>query len=363
MSAPANDPALAELRDRVRAAAATRTPLCIRGAGTKDFYGQPPVGEPLDMRGWRGIVSYEPTELVIRARCGTPLAEVEGALTGRNQMLAFEPPSFDADATIGGVIAAGLSGPRRASAGAVRDFVLGATLLDAAGRALRFGGQVMKNVAGYDVSRLVCGSLGILGPIVEVSLKVLPRPAKEISVRLRIDEADALRAINAWGGQPLPLSASAWCEGVLTLRLSGAPAAVEAAAARFERERGAQRLDAGQASAYWAGIREHSDAFFAGARPLWRLSLPATAPVLGLPGAHLFEWGGAQRWLRSDAPAETVRTAAVRVGGTATLFRGGDRMAGVFHPLAPANAALQRRLKEAFDPGRIFNPGRLYPDL
>lgn len=363
MSAPASDPALAELRDRVRAAAAAREPLCIRGGGTKDFYGQPQAGEPLEMRGWHGIVGYEPTELVITARCGTPLAEVEAALAERGQMLAFEPPAFGAAATIGGVIAAGLSGPRRASAGAARDFVLGATLLDAAGRELRFGGQVMKNVAGYDVSRLACGSLGILGPILEVSLKVLPLPAAEASLRLPIDEAGALRAVNEWGGQPLPLSASAWCEGVLSLRLSGAAAAVEAAVARFEREHGTARLDPAQARAYWAGVREQTDAFFDGAQPLWRLSLPATAPVVDLPGARMFEWGGALRWLRSDASAETVRAAVSRLGGTATLFRGGDRAAGVFHPLAPINAALQRRLKDAFDPARIFNPGRMYPDL
>ncbi|MCZ2413419.1 MAG: glycolate oxidase subunit GlcE, partial [Burkholderiales bacterium] len=331
MSAPASDPALAELRDRVRAAAAARTPLCIRGGGTKDFYGQPQAGEPLEMRGWHGIVGYEPTELVITARCGTPLAEVEAALAERGQMLAFEPPAFGAAATIGGVIAAGLSGPRRASAGAARDFVLGATLLDAAGRELRFGGQVMKNVAGYDVSRLACGSLGILGPILEVSLKVLPLPAAEASLRLPIDEAGALRAVNEWGGQPLPLSASAWCEGVLSLRLSGAAAAVEAAVARFEREHGTARLDPAQARAYWAGVREQTDAFFDGAQPLWRLSLPATAPVVDLPGARMFEWGGALRWLRSDASAETVRAAVSRLGGTATLFRGGDRAAGVFH--------------------------------
>lgn len=363
MSAPASDPVLAELRDRVRAAAAAREPLCIRGGGTKDFYGQPPAGEPLEMRGWHGIVGYEPTELVITARCGTPLAEVEAALAERGQMLAFEPPAFGAAATIGGVIAAGLSGPRRASAGAARDFVLGATLLDAAGRELRFGGQVMKNVAGYDVSRLACGSLGILGPILEVSLKVLPLPAAEASLRLPIDEAGALRAVNEWGGQPLPLSASAWCEGVLSLRLSGAAAAVEAAVARFEREHGTARLDPAQARAYWAGVREQTDAFFDGAQPLWRLSVPATAPVVDLPGARMFEWGGALRWLRSDASAETVRAAVSRLGGTATLFRGGDRAAGVFHPLAPINAALQRRLKDAFDPARIFNPGRMYPDL
>src|SRR5690606_27031402 len=202
MTQTAIDPALAELRDRVRAAAAAQRALCIRGGGTKDFYGQAPVGDPLDMRGYRGIVSYEPTELVITARCGTPLAEVEAALAERGQMLAFEPPAFGNAATIGGVVAAGLSGPRRANAGAVRDYVLGATLLDGAGRVLAFGGQVMKNVAGYDVSRLACGSLGILGPIVEVSLKVLPIPMSGCTVGLALDEGEALRALNAWSGQP-----------------------------------------------------------------------------------------------------------------------------------------------------------------
>jgi len=363
MTDPASDPVLAELRDRVRAAAAARRPLCIRGGGTKDFYGEPLVGDPLDMRGLRGIVNYEPTELVVSVRCGTSLAEVEAALAERGQMLAFEPPAFGPSATIGGVVAAGLSGPRRASAGAVRDFVLGATLLDASGNVLRFGGQVMKNVAGYDVSRLACGSLGILGPILEVSLKVLPVPASECSVRLQMDEGAALQALNQWGGQPLPVSASAWRDGALTLRLSGAPAAVEAAATRFARERGAARLDEPNARAFWAGIREQTDDFFGGSQPLWRLSVPSTAPALGLDGESMLEWGGALRWLRSDAPAGEIRAAAARVGASATLFRGGDRKAGVFHPLPPANAALQRRLKDVFDPARVFNPGRMYPDL
>ena len=363
MTDPASDPALAELRDRVRAAAAARRPLCIRAGGTKDFYGEPPVGDRLDVRGFRGIVSYEPTELVVSARCGTPLADVEAALAERGQMLAFEPPAFGPSATIGGVVAAGLSGPRRASAGAVRDFVLGATLLDASGNVLRFGGQVMKNVAGYDVSRLACGSLGILGPILEVSLKVLPVPAAECSVRMQMDEGAALQALNQWGGQPLPLSASAWRDGVLTLRLSGAPAAVAAAAARFARERGAARLDEPGARSFWAGIREQTDGFFDGSRPLWRLSVPSTAPAFGLGGESMLEWGGALRWLRSEAPAGEIRAAAARVGASATLFRGGDRTAGVFHPLPPANAALQRRLKDVFDPARLFNPGRMYPGL
>ena len=363
MTDPASDPTLAGLRDRVRAAAAARRPLCIRGGGTKDFYGEALAGDPLDMRDFRGIVSYEPTELVVSVRCGTPLAEVEAALAERGQMLGFEPPAFGPSATIGGVVAAGLSGPRRASAGAVRDFVLGATLLDASGNVLRFGGQVMKNVAGYDVSRLACGSLGILGPILEVSLKVLPVPASECSVRMQMDEGAALQALNQWGGQPLPLSASAWRNGVLTVRLSGAPAAVDAAAARLARERGAARLDEPEARAFWAGIREQTDGFFGGPLPLWRLSVPSTAPALGLDGASMLEWGGALRWLRSEAPAGEIRAAAARVGAGATLFRGGDRAAGVFHPLPAANAALQRRLKDVFDPARLFNPGRMYPDL
>jgi glycolate oxidase FAD binding subunit len=357
------DAVLIELRDRVRAAAAARRALCIRGGGTKDFYGEAPAGEPLDMRGYRGVVAYEPTELVITARCGTPLAEVQATLAERGQMLAFEPPAFGDAATIGGVVAAGLSGPRRASAGAVRDFVLGATLLDAAGQALGFGGQVMKNVAGYDVSRLACGSLGILGPILEVSLKVLPLPAAECTLRMPLDEGAALRAMNEWGGQPLPISATLWRDGSLTLRLSGAAAAIDAAARRFEREHGAARLDTPAADALWAGVREQTDAFFDGPRPLWRVSVPSVAPALDLPGERMIEWGGAQRWLRTDADAATVRTAAARAGGTATLFRGGDRSAGVFHPLPAGNALLQRRLKDAFDPERLFNPGRMVPDL
>lgn len=361
---PAGCPgAIAALQERIARAHAQGEPLRIVGGDTKAFYGREAAGETVFTGGLTGIVEYEPSELVITAMAGTLLEEIEAALAERGQMLAFEPPHFGAGATLGGTIACGFSGPRRPYAGSARDFVLGLRCLNGKGELLRFGGQVMKNVAGYDVSRLACGSLGILGPILEVSLKVLPLPAAEASLRLPIDEAGALRAVNEWGGQPLPLSASAWCEGVLSLRLSGAAAAVEAAVARFEREHGTARLDPAQARAYWAGVREQTDAFFDGAQPLWRLSLPATAPVVDLPGARMFEWGGALRWLRSDASAETVRAAVSRLGGTATLFRGGDRAAGVFHPLAPINAALQRRLKDAFDPARIFNPGRMYPDL
>jgi len=354
---------LDELRARVRQAGAEGRAVRIRGGGTKDFYGQSPIGEPLDTTGHRGIVAFEPTELVITARCGTPLAEIEAALAQERQMLAFEPPAFGAPATVGGVVAAGLSGPGRAAAGAARDFVLGAALIDASGELNRFGGQVMKNVAGYDVSRLLCGSLGILGVIAEVSLKVLPRPAAEATLSVTMSEADALRHLNEWAGQPLPITASAWHASTLRLRFSGAGAAVDAARTRFVHTYGATEVGPAQAQAWWAAVREQTDEFFQGDEPLWRLSLPSVAPPLVLAGQQLIEWGGALRWLRSTAPAAEIRGAARRVGGSATLFRGGDKSLGVFEPLAAPIAQLHLRLKREFDPKGIFNPGRMYPEL
>ena len=282
---------LAEFRERIRDAAARKAPLRLRGGGSKDFYGGALSGEILDTRGHAGVVSYEPTELVVTARCGTPLAELEATLAARGQMLAFEPPHFGAAATLGGCVAAGLSGPRRAAAGAVRDFVLGARLMDGGARELAFGGQVMKNVAGYDIPRLLAGSLGILGVILEVSLKVLPRPVAGRTLRLELAEDQALESLNRWAGLPLPISASAWRSGTLAVRLSGAPSAVQAAAQRI----GGEPLEASQAERFWLGVREHTDAFFAGAAPLWRLSLPSHAPRLELAGEQLIEWGGALR--------------------------------------------------------------------
>ena len=343
----------AQFQERIREAAARGAPLRLRGGGSKDFYGGALAGEVLDTRGYAGIVDYEPSELVVTARCGTPLAGLEAALAAQGQMLAFEPPHFGGAATLGGGVAAGLSGPRRAAAGAVRDFVLGARLLDGQGRDLAFGGRVMKNVAGYDVSRLLAGSLGVLGLILEVSLKVLPRPAEERTLRLEMSEAEALASLRRWAGQPLPISASTWRGGALFLRLSGAASAVRAAARGIGGE---------AAPPPWEGIREHSDPWFAGDTPLWRLSVPAHSAPLGLPGAQLIEWGGALRWLRGGE-AGAVRDAAARAGGHATLFRGGDRAGGVFAPLAPALLRLHRELKAAFDPAGIFNPGRLHPEL
>jgi len=343
-------------REQVRAAAASGGKLRIRGGGTKDWYGQSLAGKILDTRGHRGIVDYEPTELVITARCGTPLAEIEAVLAEQNQMLAFEPPQFGPGATFGGAIAAGLSGPRRANSGALRDFVLGAELLDGKGDLLRFGGQVMKNVAGYDVSRLLAGSLGTLGLITEASVKVLPRPFAETTLRFEIGEIDAIRKLNEWGGQPLPVSASCWHAGVLALRLSGAQAAVDAAV----RSLGGQVMP--DCAAFWASLREQQHAFFAGDddTALWRLSLPSTTGAVVLKGEQLIEWGGAQRWLRAGSEdVDAIRATVKAAGGHATLFRGGDKSVGVFQPLAPAVARIHERLKASFDPAHIFNPGRM----
>lgn len=354
------EPALQLFRDTIVAANTNKTALCIRGGGSKDWYGHALQGEILDTRGYTGITAYDPTELVITARCGTPLADIEAALAQHQQMLAFEPPQFSHESTIGGVVAAGLSGPRRQAAGAVRDFVLGAVLMDSKGEVLRFGGQVMKNVAGYDVSRLLAGSLGTLGLILEMSLKVLPKPFFETTLRFEMRETEAITHLNRWGGHPLPISASAWHGGVLIVRLSGAQTAVKAAMQKMGGE------EESQAESFWNELRHHNNAFLAattGPTGLWRLSLPSIAPPLALAGEQLIEWGGAQRWLRSDDDPAIIRSTVEKLGGHATLFRGGDKRVGVFHPLAAPIAKIHRNLKNAFDPSGIFNPVRMYPEF
>jgi len=349
----------AQFQERIRAAASSRSALRIRGSGSKDFYGNAPRGELLETTGYAGLVDYEPTELVVTARCGTTLSELGKSLDENRQMLPFEPPHFGPGATLGGCIAAGLSGPRRASAGAARDFVLGAKIVDGRGQLLSFGGRVMKNVAGYDVSRLLTGSLGTLGVILEVSLKVLPKPAAEATLRFELPEAKALEQLNRWAGQPLPLSASAWRDGELHLRLSGAQSALHAATLKL----GGDAVTAADADRYWTGLREQTDRFFAGDAPLWRLSVPAQAAAIALPGEQFIEWGGALRWLRSGAEASSIRAAAARAGGHATLFRAHDKPAGAFAPLSPVLAPLHRKLKQAFDPEGILNPGRMYAEF
>ena len=352
------DQVLQQFRDRIMSATRSGTALRIRGNGTKDWYGQELNGELLDTTAYSGIISYDPTELVVTARAGTNLREIGKALAEKKQMLAFEPPRFDGLATVGGIVASGLSGPRRQAVGSVRDFVLGTVLMDGKGETLHFGGQVMKNVAGYDVSRLLTGSLGTLGLILEVSLKVLPRPFAQHSLQFAMSEQDALHQLNVWGGQPLPLSASCWVNGNLYVRLSGAQAAVDAAIVKMG------GTDLPEAENFWDGVREQTHAFFsAQQQALWRLSLPTVAPSLALPGEQMIEWGGALRWLRTTADAETIRSVAANAGGHATLFKGGDKSVGVFQPLAPAVARIHRNLKQAFDPAGIFNPRRMYTDF
>ena len=346
-----------QFADAIRAAADAKRPLNICGGGSKRFYGNAATGEALDVSGYRGILSYEPTELVITARAGTPLAEIEAAMREKGQMLGFEPPHFAAGSTLGGCIAAGLSGPRRAYAGAVRDFVLGIRLLDGRGTDLRFGGQVMKNVAGYDVSRLITGSMGTLGVILEVSLKALPLPPAEITLCREQTQAEALTLMNEWTGKPLPVTATCHVDGRLYVRLAGATSAVQAAAARLGGETVADGVT------FWQTLRDQRHAFFDGDVPLWRLSLQSTAPELQLPGTQLIEWGGALRWLRSDADAMSIRKTARSHDGHATRFRGDDPSTGAFHPLPSPMLKLHKRVKLAMDPAGILNPGRLYPEF
>jgi glycolate oxidase FAD binding subunit len=365
------DAVLNRLVDQVQTARAQGGHLHIAGGGSKAFYGEPgePGAETLDTRPLAGISSYEPSELVVTVRAGTLLSELEAALAEKGQCLAFEPPRFGpggSGGTVGGMVAAGLSGPARATRGSLRDHLLGASLLNGKAELLHFGGTVMKNVAGYDVSRLLAGSLGMLGLICEVSLKVLPIAQATCTLRMEAPQDQALRHFNTWAGQPLPLHASAWWDGMLVVRLSGAAAAVQSA----QNALGGEVVDAPLAASFWQGLRDQGDEFFVGAERavaqgagLWRLSLPATAPVLPLSGQQLVEWGGAQRWLCTSAPAATVREAAAALGGHATLWRALDKSAGVFTPLQPALARIHRELKTAFDPERVFNRGRLIAGL
>ncbi len=351
---------LAAWRERVRGAAASGTPLCLVGGGTKDFYGQELVGERFETGVYTGIVDYDPTEMVITACCGTPLAEVERTLSGAGQMLAFEPPRFGEAATLGGCIAAGLSGPRRPYTGAVRDLVLGVRILDGRGEDLAFGGRVMKNVAGFDVSRLVTGSLGTLGIVLEVSLKCLPQPKSEATHVLELAADLAIRRMNEWGGQPLPLTATCYRDGKLYVRLSGAQSAVLAASRQIG---GSPFAEPG---AFWSSLRDQRHEFFTeGDAPLWRLSVRSTAPYTDLGGAQLIEWGGALRWLKAEdaaAPAR-LRAWARQHGGHATLFRGGDKSASAFQRLDEPVLAIHRALKATFDPAGIFNRRRMFADF
>ena len=367
-SLSASSPVLAHLIDRVKNAAAAGTPLCIRGGGSKDFYGGALRGEALDLAALAGVTSYQPSELVVTARAGTSLAELEALLAEQGQCLPFEPPHFSLSngsaATVGGMVASGLSGPARASVGSVRDYVLGTVILNGKAEVLTFGGQVMKNVAGYDVSRLMVGAMGTLGVLLEVSLKVLPVAPAAATLVFDFDEATALNQLNGWGALPLPINAAYWENGRLWLRLRGAVAAVAAARKMIGGEVVPHHSPA-EMQAFWSALRDQTAPFFQlqPGEALWRVSVPDVTPPLAL-GPTLFEWGGAQRWLRRPASdAAAIRAAASAARGHATLFRCGDKTQPVFSPLSAPLQRISRELKRQFDPAGIFNPGRLFPDF
>lgn len=357
---------ISQLVDQVLAARASFRPILIAGGGTKSFYGNPfePQAESavtLDMRSLRGIVNYHPSELVVTALAGTPLKEVMDTLDASGQMLAFDPPAFGMGATIGGCISAGLSGPGRYGAGPIKDFVLGAHLLDAQGRVLKFGGEVMKNVAGYDVSRLLTGSMGMFGALTQVSVKVAPKPFEVCTLEWQISEAAALDLCLSWRALPLPISATAWesvgGDGRLRVRLAGAAAAILSARQRM----GAAVVANEEADQYWSDLREQRLSFFA--RPvLWRVACAPGTPALNL-GPTLIEWGGGQRWIAADCDPQLIQSKAEHAGGHATLFKYPPGYvlpaAGVFQPLSQGVATIVRRLKQEFDPKAVFNPGRL----
>ena len=348
---------LQKLRDQLRVAAVNGFPLRIEGGGSKNFYGRPASGEALRVGAYRGVLSYHPEELVVVVRAGTRLVELERVLADSGQILAFEPPHFGPGATVGGTVACGLSGPRRPYAGACRDFVLGVRCLNGRGEDLRFGGQVIKNVAGYDLARLLTGSLGTLAVLLEISLRVAPAPELEISLRRVAQPREALKLLHSWEASLVPLSAATVEGGYLNVRLSGKARVLRPLAARLGLERHPEGLR------YWRELREQRLPFFSGEQALWRLVVPPGTPFLDLPGRCLLDWAGTQYWIKSGAPARVLRAVAKKAGGHALLFRGEDARGEVFQSLAPRLAALHNRLKDAFDGQRILNRGVLFPGL
>jgi glycolate oxidase FAD binding subunit len=370
-SAPTDVDWIAKASEAIRQAAARKRPLRITGHSSKAFYGMPEIldADAFSTLGHCGITDYDPTELVVVVKCGTPITELESVLAASRQMLAFEPPRFGGRGTVGGMMASGLSGPRRATAGAAKDFVLGMTVLDGQATPLRYGGTVMKNVAGYDLSRLHTGALGTLGLMVDLSIKVLPMPPAQATLAFDVDAPQAIEWMNAWGGQPLPISATSWHEGRLMVRLSGAMAAVQSAKEKL----GGELMADAHADAFWNRLRDHHEPFFSVSESepdvcLWRLSLPSVTPhAAEMPGQQWMEWGGALRWLKSNASAASIRALASRHGGHATLFRAPRpelrQQAGVFTELPVATMRIHERLKQELDADRIFNPGRMYAGL
>ena len=332
--------------------------LNITAGNSKAFYGGNIIGEPVSVSEHSGIINYQPGELVITARAGTPLQEVEAILAEKKQRLLFEPPHFASTATLGGTIAADISGPVRPWSGSVKDALLGINMINGHGETLKFGGEVMKNVAGYDVSRLMVGSMGTLGILLDVSLKVLPAERKTITLVFDASEESAIQQCNKINRQYLPVSGMMHYQGKLYIRLSGNTASVESAKTAL----GGEESDN---NPIWQEVREQTHAFFEQKGTLWRLSVaPATPPIKTIPGSWLIDWGGAQRWLISDSDASHIRSETSKLGGHATIFRGSSETRDMaFHPLNKIQKELHQRIKQAMDPHLLFNPGRLYSDL
>ena len=345
----------AELATQIAAVAASGGAVEIIGGGSKKFYGAALDALAIEVAGHSGVIDYDPAELVITLRAGCRLSEVEALLAENRQMFAFEPPHFAPEATIGGMVASGLAGPRRGFAGSIRDFVLGVKMLDGRGDVLQFGGRVIKNVAGFDVSRLLVGSLGTLGVLLEVFIRVVPMYVTETTLAFEHATADAhIRWVNELGSQPYPLSASAWYAGTSRLRLSGSEQGVEHAIAELGGER--ENYD-------WAELREQSHDLFLREQPITRVSLPPASPNMAADRAQVIEWGGAQRWLSGEIDIAALRERASQLGGSVCAFRDHATDVAVFQPLAPAMLKLQRSIKSSFDPAGIFNAGRIYPGL
>ncbi len=345
-----------ELIAQVRDAVEAKETLAISAGCSKTFIGrQIETDRTIDVSGHTGIVSYQPVELVMTARAGTTLAEIESALAENNQMLACEPPRFGGKATLGGTLATNVSGPGRPWYGSIRDHVLGVTLINGESKQLRFGGQVMKNVAGYDLSRLQAGAMGGLGLMTEISLKVLPKPATTRTLKFTMDQAEAIQRMNSMSGQPKPITAAYWSSGELYVRLAGAASAVDATAKSW----GGEELASDVALALWSDLQDQQLAIF-NADKVWRFSMKSSADVLPIEGDSLINWGGAERWYVGDHSFDRMVALAESTGGQVSLYRGGDRTDEVLHPVNPSIQSLQQRIKASVDPQGVFNPGRAF---
>ena len=356
-----------QIQSAVHSAKSENRQLAVVGGGSKSFYGREIAGEPLSMSVYSGIIEYQPTELVITAKSGTPIETINRILEENNQKLGFEPPVFGSSSTLGGVIAAGLSGPARPYSGGIQDFVLGVKILSGNGEVLNFGGKVIKNVAGFDVSRLMVGAMGCLGVLLEISLKVVPIPEVEKTVCIVQPEiSDAIAMMNSLAARPVPISAAAWVEGMTRIRLSGSEKGVQSALNSICGAFSPSEQDI-EADSFWQGLQNLTHSFFDNQNMLYRASVKPSTGALYDDQGTLVDWGGAVRWYclaNDDQNAKNNLSEAVtNAGGHLEIFRNGDRSREVMAPVKPPIMQLQKRLKAMFDPGRILNPGRMYQEL